>query len=94
MSITDKRAFMIWLMITENLCHKYPRMCSVCRNHNSVLSSFITRVTRRVTHVEAGTVYPSGAPEFPAGFSGVRVARSYVFYVMFSFYIVALLLLF
>ena len=28
-----------------------------------------------------GTVYPSGAPEFIPGFSGVRVTRSLVLYV-------------
>ena len=31
----------------------------------------------------AGTVYPSGAPGFTPGFSGVRVAQSLVFCVMF-----------
>jgi hypothetical protein len=78
MSITDKHVFMIWLIITEYLFHKCPRMCSVCRSHNSVLSAFmtlfVTRVTRRVTHVEQ-ELY-SGAPEFSTGFSGVRVAPS------------------
>jgi hypothetical protein len=40
------------------LCHIRPQKCSVCRNHNSVLSSFITyhrlvtRETRWVTYVE------------------------------------------
>ena len=33
---------------------------------------------------EAGTVYPSGAPEFIPGFCGVRVARSLVFCVVFN----------
>ena len=32
---------MTWLAITEYLCHKWPWMRSVCRNHNPVLSSFI-----------------------------------------------------
>jgi hypothetical protein len=31
----------------------------------------------------AGTAYPSGAPEFIPGFSGVRVTRSLVLYVCF-----------
>jgi hypothetical protein len=31
----------------------------------------------------AGTAYPSGAPEFTPGFSGVRVTRSLVLYVCF-----------
>jgi hypothetical protein len=28
--------------VTECLCHGWPRICSVCRNHNMVLSLFIT----------------------------------------------------
>jgi len=37
----------------------------------------------------AGTAYPSGAPEFTPGFSGVFVARSLVFCEMFyrSFFV-------
>ena len=47
-------ATMPWLTVTESLCHKLPRICSICRNHNLVLSSFInvnievlTRIIRR-----------------------------------------------
>jgi hypothetical protein len=41
----------------EYLCHKWPRTCFVCRNHNPVLHSwfftgFITRVPRCVPLVE------------------------------------------
>jgi hypothetical protein len=41
----------------EYLCHKWPRICFVCRNHNPVLHSwfftgFVTRVPRRVPLVE------------------------------------------
>jgi len=35
-------ATMIWLTITEYLCHKWPPICAVCRNHNPVLSSCMT----------------------------------------------------
>ena len=28
--------------VTECLCHKRPRICSVCRNHNPVISSYMT----------------------------------------------------
>jgi hypothetical protein len=31
----------------------------------------------------AGTAYPSGAPKFTPGFSGVRVTRSLALYVCF-----------
>ena len=30
----------------------------------------------------AGTVYPSGAPDFTPGFSGVRVVRSLVLWIV------------
>ena len=33
---------MTWFTITEHLCHKWPQICSVCHNHNPVLSSFMT----------------------------------------------------
>ena len=63
-----------WLNFTEYLCHKWPRICSVCRNHNSVLSLFLTYhwfcSNRNTTGVlcGAGTAYPSTAPEFTPGF--------------------------
>ena len=53
------------------LCHIWPQICSVCRNHNSVLSSFITyhRVCykRNTTGAVCGaeTNYPSPAHESP-----------------------------
>ena len=63
--------------------------CSVCRNHNPALSSFMTyhRVCNKsdTTGVTCGAwpVHPSGAPEFTPVFSWVRVAESVVFCVMF-----------
>jgi hypothetical protein len=46
--------------VTPGVClyHKWPRICSVCGNHNPVFFSFmifhrcVTRVTRLVAHVE------------------------------------------
>ena len=32
----------IWLTIMEYMCHKWPRLCSTCRKHFQVLSSFTT----------------------------------------------------
>jgi len=32
---------MTWLTVTEYLCHKWPRICSICRIHFPVLSSFM-----------------------------------------------------
>ena len=82
-------ATITWLTVMEYLCHKWPRICSSCRKHFPVLSSFVayhrlgnyintTGVTSR-----AGTPYPSGAHEFIPGFSEVRVTRSLALYVCF-----------
>ena len=60
-----------------------------CRNHNPLLSSFMTyhRVCNKSNTTGetcgAGTDYPSVAPEITLIFSGVCVARSLIFYVMF-----------
>ena len=62
---------MTWLTVTEYLCLW---ICSVCRNHDPDVSSFMTyhRVysNSNTTDVTsgAGTAYPSGAPEFTHGF--------------------------
>ena len=80
-----------WLTITEYLCHKSPRIYiyiyiySVCRNHNQGLSSFMTyhwicnesNTTSVIS--AAGTAYISLSVS-----SGVRVARSLFFCVVFS----------
>ena len=33
---------MTWLTVMKYLCHKWPRICSTCRKHFPVLSSFMT----------------------------------------------------
>ena len=63
---------MTWLIAMEYLCHKWPRICSTCRKHFQVLSSFMTyhRVCNSTCVTNgAGTDYPSGAPEFTSGYS-------------------------
>jgi hypothetical protein len=45
-------ATMSWLTVMEYLFHKWPRICSTCRKHFPVLSSFTTCVTSG-----AGTAY-------------------------------------
>ena len=58
----------------EYLCHKWPRICSVCRKHFPVLSSYMIyhRVCNYINTTGAtsgaGTAYPSGTPEFTPGF--------------------------
>jgi len=80
---------MTWLTVTEYLCHKCPRTCFVCRNHNLILSSSITyhRVCNKSNTtgatLGAGTVYSSQHLSSPTVFSWVLVARYLVFYEMF-----------
>jgi hypothetical protein len=62
------------LTVMECLCHKWPRICSLCHKHFPVLSSFMTynRVCNYIYTTSstsgAGTVYPSGTLEFTPGF--------------------------
>jgi hypothetical protein len=76
--ITSKNctvATMTWLTVMKYLCPKRPRICSTCRTHFPVLSSFATyyRVCKKsnTTGATSGTgiAYPSGAPEFTSCYS-------------------------
>ena len=87
--LSSGQHFMTWLIAMEHLFQKCSQIYSVCRNHNLVLSSLTTYhwvcnkiITTGITS-GAGTVYPSGAPEFIPGFSEVHVARSLVFWALF-----------
>jgi hypothetical protein len=35
-------ATMTWVTVMEYLCHRWPRICSTCRKHFPVFSSFMT----------------------------------------------------
>ena len=65
---------MTWLTIMEYLCHKLPWICSICRKHFPVLSSFTTyylvcnQVNTTGATSGAETAYLSGVPEFTPGF--------------------------
>jgi hypothetical protein len=59
-------------IVTEYPCHKWPRICSVCRNQNLVFYSIMT--------CGPGTAYHSVSPEFISVFSVVRFVQSLVFY--------------
>ena len=92
-------AIMTWLTVTENLCHKWPRI------YFPVIFSFMTyhRVCSKssTTGTTNGTSYPSGAAEVTLIFSGIRAARFLVFcvvscrllFVFFLFNIVLFVLL-
>ena len=90
---------MTWLTVTGHLWHKWPRICSTCRKHFPVLFSFMTyhRACNEsnTTSVTSGawTAYPSENLSPPPGFSGVRVIRFLVLYVMFWRSLFVLLLL-
>ena len=79
------------------MCLKWPRICSVCRNNNPVLDSFITyyRVCNKSNTMGAtcgtGTANPSVAHEFTPVFNEVRIARcafSVSLFVLLSLYFV------
>jgi len=79
---------MNWLIITEYLCHRWSRICSICRTsrsfpHSWLFTGFVTRVTRRVPLAEHELLtIPKHLCSLP-DFSGVRVGWSLVFYVAF-----------
>jgi len=80
---------MTWLTIMEYLCHKWPWICSTCRIHFPLLSSFMTyrQVCNYINTTGAtsgeGIAYPSGPPEFTLVFNGARVIRSLALCVCF-----------
>ena len=51
-------AIMTLLTVMDYMCHKWKQICSICRNNNSFLPSFmtdhqdLTRVTQHMLHVE------------------------------------------
>jgi hypothetical protein len=71
------------------LCHNWPRIRSVCRNINPVISSFLTyhRVCDKSSTTGAtrgtGTAFPSSEHGLTPFLSGIHVAWSLVFSAMF-----------
>ena len=74
-----------WLTVLEYLCHKWPRICPVCCNYNTVLSSFVTchQVCSMLSHVEQTLLtrleHMSSSPIFNV----VPVVQSMGFCVLF-----------
>ena len=59
----------IWLNVTEYLCHKWPRICSIFRKHLPVVFSIMTNWSNTMGSTSgAGTACHSGAHEFTPGF--------------------------
>ena len=73
----------------EYLCHKWPRICSTCRNTSRsfprswLITGFVTRLTRQVSLVEQELLTIPEHPSSPPVVSGVRVTRSLVLHVCF-----------
>ena len=79
---------MTWMIVTKYLCHKGPgNIPFFVITIRSVLSSIMTfqrgctKTNATCDACGAGIAYPSGAFEPTPGFSGVCVARSFVFYI-------------
>ena len=78
---------MTQLTVTEYRCHKWPQTCSVCRDHKMGFSSFMTY--QRVFYISnttgagrrTGTLLEHLSS--PQDFSGISVAQSLVFCVVF-----------
>ena len=77
-------------LVMDYLCNKCPWICSTCRKHFPVLSSFttyypvfVTRLTRRVPLVEQELPTLPEHMSSSQVFSGDRVTRSLVLYVCF-----------
>ena len=80
---------MTWVTVMEYLCHKGPQICSTCRNHNHVLSAFVTyhRVCNKCNMTGAtcgaGTAYLPDHQSSPPVVSEFHVAQSSVFCAVF-----------
>jgi hypothetical protein len=80
---------MTWMTAMEYMCHRWPRICSTCRKHFPILSSFmtyhrvVTRLTRPVSLMDQELLTLPEHMSSPPVFSGVRVTRSLVLCVGF-----------
>ena len=80
---------MNWLIITQYLHHKWPRIGFVRRNHNYFFSSFTTyhrfcsKNNSTGTTSGAGNPNPSEASEFTPDFCEIEVVQSLIFCVVF-----------
>ena len=71
---------MTWLPLRSICVTNDHVICSVCRNHYPIISSFMTY--HPVYSKSNTTGATCGASEFTLGFSGVRIARSLVLYIV------------
>jgi hypothetical protein len=87
---------MNWLTVTECLCYKWPRICSVCCNCSPVFPQSWPPGCNKSSTTGAtcgsATTHPSGAPKFTPNFSGfVLVARCLALCVAFCRLLIDLL---
>ena len=89
---------MTWLTVMEYLCHKWLRICSICRKHfphSWLITGFVTNLTRRVPLVKLELLTLPEHPSSPLVVSGVGVTQSLVLFVGFvllSFLLLAIVL--
>ena len=78
------------MSVMEFLCHKLQRyvpfVIITIRSfpQSWLIASFVARVTRQVQHMEQDLLTRKEQLSSPRVFTGFRVARSFVFFVMFS----------
>jgi hypothetical protein len=77
---------MTWLTVVKYLCHKWPRICSICRKHFPsfphawLITGFVAKLTRRVLVVEQGLLT---LPVFSPGFEWGSCCSIFSFMCMF-----------
>ena len=77
---------MTWLTVVKYLCHKWPRICSICRKHFPffphawLITGFVAKLTRRVLVVEQGLLT---LPVFSPGFEWGSCYSIFSFMCMF-----------
>jgi hypothetical protein len=71
-----------WKPVVNSKCHIWIRDCLLVRS-TWVHHRFVTRITRQVPHMEQGLPTRPEYMSSPPVFSGVHVARSLVFCIVF-----------
>ena len=69
--------------VTEYLCHKWPPICSVCRNHNPDISSFMT-YQRGYQNNTTGASCGTGTWVHPRFLVGYMLLYIYIVSILFN----------
>ena len=84
-AVYNTKMKMDWLTVMGYLCHKRARIWFTSRSipHSWLITGIVARVTRRVPLVEQELLTLSRQLSSSPVFSGIRISRSLVFYVVF-----------